>query len=92
MQGYPLIIPDDIADKAISLKDRYFDLRGLAVYSSLGVSTLRDHIRKGLPCFKIGGKILIRLSEFDKWIDGYRLNNQQDLNALVDDVMDQLKV
>lgn len=87
-----MIIPDDIADKAISLKDRYFDLRGLAVYSSLGVSTLRDHIRKGLPCFKIGGKILIRLSEFDKWIDGYRLNNQQDLNALVDDVMDQLKV
>ena len=85
-----MFIPDEIAAQTISLKDSYFDLRGLSAYSSLGVSTLRDHIKKGLPCFKIGGKILIKLSEFDKWLEGYRVNQKQDLDAIVDDVMDGL--
>ena len=36
----------------------YFDLNGLSAYSSLGVGTLRDHIRAGgLPCFKVKGKL-----------------------------------
>ena len=85
-----MIIPDEIAEKTISLKDSYFDLRGLSAYSTLGVSTLRGHIKKGMPCFKIGGKILIKLSEFDRWLEGYRVNQDQDINSLVDDIMDQI--
>lgn len=85
-----MLIPDDIAEQTISLKDKFFDLRGLSVYSSLGVSTLRDHIKRGMPCFKIGGKILIKLSEFDKWLERYRLNAEQDLDAMVDGIMDAM--
>jgi hypothetical protein len=56
-----MIIPDDMADTAITLKDQYFDLQGLSAYSALGVGTLRDHIRCGsLPCFKVKGKILVK--------------------------------
>jgi hypothetical protein len=87
-----MIIPDNIAEKVISFKDQYFDLRGLEVYSSIKVPTLRDHIKSGdLPCFKIKGKILIRRSEFDAWVEGYRVNRKQDLCHLVDDVMSSLK-
>lgn len=85
-------IPDDIADRAIALKDQYFDLRGLSAYSSLGVPTIREHIKlRGLPAFKVKGKLLIRMSEFDKWIEGYRQNKTQDLDTLVDGVMEELR-
>jgi len=87
-----LIVPDNIAETTIALKDQYFDLNGLSVYSALGVSTLRGHIRQGsLPYFKVNGKILIRRSEFDTWIEGYRKNKKQDIEALADGVMKTLK-
>jgi len=87
-----LILPDDIRETVIALKDQYFDLNGLSVYSALAVPTLRDYIRSGaLPCFKVKGKILIKQSEFDLWLEGYRKNRKQDLAALADGVMETLK-
>jgi hypothetical protein len=87
-----LQIPDDIAEKVIALKDQYFDLKGLSVYSSMGVGTLRDHIKAGsLPCFKVRGKILIKLSEFNAWIEGYRLNKNGDINNIANEIIESLK-
>lgn len=86
-----MIIPDNIAGPAISLKDQYFDLKGLSVYSAISVGSLRDYIKTGLPAFKVKGKILIKRSEFDQWISRYRINQAQDLNHLVDEVMDTMK-
>ena len=84
-------IPDNIIETAISLKDQYFDLPGLAKYCSLKVPTLRDHIRSGdLPCFKVKGKILIKKSEFDHWIEAFRINKKQDLDNIVNDIMDSM--
>ena len=72
--------------------DRLFDLRGLSEYSSLGIPTLRDYLRAdGLPCFKLKGKILIRKSEFDAWLERYRVNKKQEINAIVDDIMASIK-
>ena len=85
-------IPDNMILPAIGLKDQYFDLRGLEAYSALKVPTLRDHIRSdALPCFKVKGKILVKRSEFDNWLEGYRLNKKQDLNTVVDEVLSSLK-
>ncbi len=71
--------------------DEYFDLKSLASYSKLGISTLRHHIRaNGLPCFQIPGekqkkgKILVKRSEFDNWLEKYRLIDYLDLNAIAD--------
>jgi hypothetical protein len=87
-----MILPDDMTEPVITLKDQYFDLRGLSVYSALAVGTLRDHIKSGnLPAFKVKGKILVKQSEFDNWIEGYRLNKTQDLNNVVDDILYSLK-
>ena len=87
-----MIIPDDIAEAGITLKDRYFDLRGLSAYSSLGVGTIRDHIRSGsLPSFKVKGKILVRKSEFDEWLEeNFRVSGER-LNHMVDEIMNNLK-
>lgn len=88
-----MIIPDNIAETVITLKDQFFDLRGLSAYSAMGVPTLRDYIRNNkLPSFKVRGKILIKKSEFDSWIENFRINKTQDLDSLVDEIMDSLKV
>jgi hypothetical protein len=87
-----MIIPDNTTEPAINLKDQYFDLRGLEAYSALKVPTLRDYIKSGdLPCFKVKGKILIRKSEFDIWIEDYRVNRTRQINDIADDVMSSLK-
>ena len=86
-----MIFPDSIAERGIFLKDQFFDLRGLSAYCSLSVSTLRDHIRaNGLPAYPVHGKILIKKSEFDKWIERYRVNRTADLNAVVDEVLEEI--
>ena len=87
-----MILPDNIIELAISLKDQYFDLKGLAVYSTFAVPTLRGHIRHGgLPCFKVGGKILIKQSEFDSWVESHRVNKKQNLSNIVNGVIESLK-
>jgi len=72
--------------------DIIYDLKGLSGYCSLKIPTLRDYIKSGdLPCFKVKGKILVKRSEFDNWLEGYRVNKKQDLNTIVDGVMESLK-
>jgi len=87
-------LPDSIVKTGIALKDQFFDLKGLSVYSSLGLSSLRYHIREnGLPCYCIrndAGKItkmLIKRSEFDAWM---RHRWRDNLNSIVDEVLLEL--
>lgn len=69
----------------------YFDLKGLSTYSSLPVPTLRDYMKDcGLPCFKVRGKLLVKRSEFDVWLEGFRVS-QEKLEKIVDEVMENLK-
>ena len=87
-----MLLPDAIVEPAITLKDQYFDLKGLSVYSALGIGTLRDHIREGaLPCFKVKGKILIKRSEFDKWMDSYQIHKKKDIQAVITDALNTQK-
>ena len=86
-----MILPKEITEPTISLSDGYFDVKGLNRYSSLGCSTIRSYLKRGLPHFKVKGKILIKRSDFDKWMEKYRVNKQQDLRRLVDETMEQLK-
>jgi len=79
-------LPDDIIE-TVALRDQLFDLKGLSAYSSLGVGTLRDYLRAGLPHFKVKGKILVRRSEFDQWLEGFRVDRKVDLDGLVDGVL-----
>jgi excisionase family DNA binding protein len=62
--------------------DRFFSLKGLADYASLSRRTLQDLINDTsdpLPSFRVGGKILVRKSEFDCWVA--RRRNRKPLAA-----------
>jgi len=79
-----------MAETQIDERNGYFDLKRLSVYSDLAVPTLRDYIREGkLPCFKVKGKILIRRSEFDGWIEKFRV--KKDLTGIADEALQSLK-
>lgn len=73
--------------------DCYLPLRDLAHYSGISVRKLREHLREpadSLPHFKVGGRILVRRSEFDAWMLRHRRVSSDDLNGLIDDVLASL--
>jgi helix-turn-helix protein len=52
----------------------YLSLQDLATYSGLSVRTLRTFVRRSvdpLPCYKLPGKVLVKRSVFDTWIQRY---------------------
>ena len=70
-----------------SQTDQYLDLKALSNYSCLAVPTLRDYLQQGMPYFKLKGKILVKRSEFDGWLETFRINKDQELGNLVDGVI-----
>ncbi len=85
------MIVSDEKIQAVTINDKYFDLKSLSEYCSLGVSTLRDHIKsRDLPCFKLGGKVLIKKSEFDEWILKFRENKKDEIENIADEVIKNL--
>jgi hypothetical protein len=72
----------------------YLDLKALAGYASCSVRWLRMQLHRKenpLPYFRIEGKVLVKLDEFDHWIAKYRVAPQPDeLDQLIDDVVAQV--
>lgn len=57
--------------------DPYLSLRALAGYSGLSVRTLRKFLERtppaqALPCYRLAGKVVVRRSEFDAYMQQYR--------------------
>lgn len=87
-------IPNKIARTSIALEDQFFDLKGLSGYSSLGISSLRYHIKENnLPVYSIRNdkkqvtKVLVKRSEFDRWM---QRRWRDDLDSIADEVMKEL--
>lgn len=73
--------------------DPYLSLAALARYGSLSVRKLRAHLNDvthPLPCYRVGGKILVRRSEFDGWMAAFRQRGRVDVDRLVADVVRDL--
>jgi excisionase family DNA binding protein len=73
--------------------DPFLPLKALADYSGLSVRTLRDYLADPLhplPCYRVGGKILVRRSEFDAWMACYRQVGNSDVEQIVNDVLKSL--
>jgi hypothetical protein len=60
------------------------------MYSGLSIRTLRgylSHLSRPLPHYRIGGKVLVKRSEFDVWASAFKANEPARVDALVADVM-----
>jgi excisionase family DNA binding protein len=77
-----------------SALDPFLSLRALASYSCVSVRKLREHLEDSanpLPHYRLGGKILVRRSEFDAWMSAYRRVGPADVEKIVDSVMRDLR-
>jgi hypothetical protein len=74
--------------------DPYLPLRALAAYSGMSARSLRDRLtdpHHPLPHYRVGGKLLVRRSEFDRWIARYRQVGNPDVERIVGDVLRDLR-
>ena len=69
--------------------DPFLSLRTLSAYAGLSVRTLRQYLDlppdQALPCYRVGGKILVRRSQFDAWIEQYRTRGRPGLVRALQD-------
>lgn len=68
--------------------DPYLSLKALSAYSGLSVRTLRKALRDPihpLSHYRVGGKILVRRSEFDRWVGQFRQEGA-DLDQIVSEI------
>ncbi len=73
-------------------EDRYLDLPRLSEYSSLGVGTLREHCKNnGLPHYRVRGKILVKRSEFDGWMEKKWRSEAVNLDVIADETVCRVK-
>jgi hypothetical protein len=73
--------------------DPFLSITALADYSGLSVRKLREHLSdpsRPLPSYRVGGKIVVRRSEFDAWISAYRQTGRGDVARIVSDVLHDL--
>jgi len=70
--------------------DPFMPLTALASYSGLSVRTLRQYLElppnQALPAYRLPGKILVRRSEFDAWMEQYRSRGRPSLVRALEDL------
>ena len=74
------------------IEDKYLDLKQLSQYSTLSDSTLRDYLSdldNPIPYFRVKRKILVRKTEFDAWMEKFRVDDNE-LDRIVDEVLSDL--
>jgi len=92
------LLADGTAGDVEAGEPEHEGVAALAGYSGLSVRTLRTHLRRWLlplPHYHVGGKILVRRSEFDQWIAQFRRVRQRDatsdpLAECVNELLDSL--
>jgi len=74
--------------------DPFLTLKALSTYSGISVRKLRDHLDDPghpLPHYRVGGKILVRRSDFDTWAAHYRRVGNEDVDRIVRETLRSLK-
>ena len=73
--------------------DTYLNLRELSQYSTFSLGSLRAYLKdpdSPIPHYRVKRKILVRKSEFDRWMEQFRCDATE-LDRIVDEVMHELQ-
>jgi len=71
----------------------WLDLRSLQKYACVSERTLRDWIHRAadpLPAVRVRCKILVRRSEFDRWLEVHQVRHI-DVGCIVDELVAGIK-
>jgi len=67
----------------------WLDLKALRRHACVSERTVRDWIHRPvdpLPATRVGTKILVRRSVFDRWLEGHQIK-QVDIGCIVNDLI-----
>ena len=70
-------------------KPEWLDLHALTEYACVSERTIREWIHRPinpLPAVRVGGKILVRRSVFDQWLEGHQLKSV-DIGCIVEELV-----
>jgi predicted DNA-binding transcriptional regulator AlpA len=81
-----------LADRVVisTMLDPFLTLKALVAYSGIGLRKLYEYLADPahpLPHYRVGGKIVVRRSEFDAWMTAYRRVAGADVGAIVTGVL-----
>lgn len=71
----------------------WLDLKALQEYACVSERTLREWIHRcvdPLPAVRVGYKILVRRSEFDRWLEAHQVK-RIDVDCIVDELVAGVK-
>lgn len=75
-----------------NLGREYITLPELAIYVSVGRNTLKKWLKNGMPHYRVGRCIRVRVDEFNAWMNRFRTGTSKpDLDAMLDQVMEEVK-
>ena len=74
----------------------WLGLRKLTEYADVSERTLRSWMRRSddpLPAVQVGAKILIRRSEFDRWLERHRIRtiDSVDIDGIVEELVEKTR-
>ena len=77
---------------APKLDREWLSLRQLTEYAAVSERTLREWLHRekdALPAVRVDGKILVRRSQFDAWLEHHRIQPSAsiDVDAIVNDLL-----
>lgn len=73
--------------------DPYLSLRALAAYSSLSERFLRSFLsapEHPLQHYRVGGRVLVKRSDFDDWIRVFRHDGDEDAETIAERILTDL--
>ncbi len=81
-----------MTETANKLGCEWLDLKALQGYACVSERTLREWIHRPinpLPAVRVGTKLLVRRSVFDRWLEGHDLK-RVDVSGIVDNLVSEL--
>ena len=74
-----------------NIDPEYLTLAELAIYASACRNTLKKWIKRGMPHYKVDRSVRVRIGEFNDWMNRFRGGTSEDLDAILDQVMKEVK-
>lgn len=69
----------------------YLSLAELAIYASVGKNTLKKWLKDGMPYYQVNRCIRVRVDEFNEWMNRFRVGTSPDLDAMLDQVIKEVR-
>lgn len=72
------------------VSSEYLSLPELAIYTSVARNTLKKWLKNGMPHYRVGRCIRVRVDEFNEWMNQFRGGTSKDLDSIWNQVMKEV--